>query len=85
MAVTISDVKKWVTKNGKMKGSEMAFLCVEDTTGTLDTVTVFSEQWQENKGILYTGNNVIISGRSSKDKRRQIDDGLIVNSVIELS
>jgi len=85
MAVTISDVKKWVTKNGKMKGSEMAFLCVEDTTGTLDTVTVFSQQWEENKGILYTGNNVIISGTSSKDKRRQIDDGFIVNSVIELS
>ena len=84
MAVTISEVKKYVTKKGKMKGSEMAFLCVEDNTGTLDTVTVFSEKWKEYKGILYQGNNVIICGGGSKGKRYQIDDGFIVERIIEL-
>ncbi len=85
IAVTISEVKKWVTKKGKMQGSEMAFLCVEDMTGTLDTVTVFSEKWKEYKNVLYPGNNVIISGQSSKTTRRQIDDGLVVQDIIELN
>ena len=85
IAVTISEVKKWVTKKGKMQGSEMAFLCVEDMTGTLDTVTVFSEKWKEYKNVLYPGNNVIISGASSSSSRRQIDDGLVVQDIIELN
>ena len=85
MAVTISEVKKYVTKKGKMKGVEMAFMCVEDHTGALDSITVFSEKWKEYKNILYEGNNVILVGQSSKSKRYQIDDGMIVDDVIELS
>ena len=81
IAVTISEVKKYVTKKGKMAGVEMAFMCVEDHTGTLDTVTVFAEKWKEHKNILYEGNNVILSGQPSKGRRRQIDDGLIVEDV----
>ena len=84
MAVTISEVKRYTTKSGKMKGSEMAFLCVEDKTGTLDTVTIFSEKWKEYKGLLYESNNVIICGGSSKRKRYQVDDGFIVDRIIEL-
>ena len=49
MAVTIADVKRDGTKKGKMAGVEMAFLCVEDHTGTLDTATVFAEKWKEHK------------------------------------
>ena len=85
IAVTISEVKKYVTKKGKMKGVEMAFMCVEDHTGALDTVTVFSEKWKEHKSVLYEGNNVILVGQSSRNKRYQIDDGIIVDDVIELS
>jgi DNA polymerase III alpha subunit len=85
MAVTISEVKRYVTKKGKMKGSEMAFMCVEDHTGTLDTVTVFTEKWKEYKNVLYEGNNVILVGQNSKNRRYQIDDGFIVDDVIELS
>tara|TARA_R110000824_G_scaffold14985_4_gene63372 strand:- start:19407 stop:21002 length:1596 start_codon:yes stop_codon:yes gene_type:complete len=84
MAVTISEVKRYITKKGKMQGSEMAFLCVEDHTGTLDTVTVFSEKWKEYKNVLYMGNNIILVGQSSKNKRYQVDDGFILESVIEL-
>lgn len=85
MAVTISEVKRYVTKKGKMKGVEMAFMCVEDHTGTLDTVTVFAEKWKEHKNVLYEGNNVILVGQSSRNKRYQVDDGFIVDGVIELS
>ena len=85
MAVTISEVKRYITKKGKMKGVEMAFLCVEDHTGTLDTVTVFAEKWKEHKNVLYEGNNVILTGQSSKNRRYQVDDGFIVDDVTELS
>ena len=85
MAVTISDVKKYITKKGKMQGTEMAFLCVEDHTGTLDTVTAFAEKWKEYKNVLYEGNNIILVGQNSKKKRYQLDDGFIIESVIELN
>ena len=85
MAVTISEVKKYVAKKGKAIGLEMAFLCVEDTTGTMDTVTVFHDQWSSYKNILYEGNNVIMTGQDSKKRRYQLDDSFILNEVIELS
>jgi|TARA_R110000765_G_scaffold121857_3_gene218199 DNA polymerase III alpha subunit len=85
MAVTVSEVKKYVVKKGKSIGLEMAFLCVEDTTGTMDTVTVFNDQWLSYKNILYEGNNIIMIGQDSKKKRYQLDDGFILNEVIELS
>ena len=85
MAVTISDVKKYVTKRGKMKGVEMAFICAEDHTGTIDTITVFAEKWKEYKHVLYKGNSVILKGQDSRNIRNQIDDGFIVEDVVELS
>ena len=69
----------------KKKGVEMAFLCVEDNTGTLDTVTVFAENWKKYKPVLYQGNNVILVGQQSKNRRYQVDDGFIVEEVLELS
>ena len=63
----------------------MAFLCVEDHTGTLDTVTAFAEKWKEYKNVLYEGNNIILVGQNSKKKRYQLDDGFIIESVIELN
>jgi DNA polymerase III alpha subunit len=84
MAVTINEVKRYTAKKGKAIGLEMAFLCVEDTTGTMDSVTVFSDQWDKYKNILYEGNNVILIGQDSKKRRYQLDDGFIVNEVIEL-
>ena len=85
MAVTISYVKKYVTKRGKMKGVEMAFICAEDHTGTIDTITVFAEKWKEYKHVLYKGNSVILKGQDSRNIRNQIDDGFIVEDVVELS
>ena len=84
IAVTINEVKRYTVKKGKAIGLEMAFLCIEDTTGTMDSVTVFSDQWDKYKNILYEGNNVVLVGQDSKKKRYQLDDGFIVNEVIEL-
>ena len=84
VAVSITEVAKWKQKQGKNSGAEMAFLRVEDGTGSLDSVTVFAEKWEEYKGVLYEGNNVIVCGTSSKNNKKGHDDGIIVESVIQI-
>ena len=47
----------------------MNFLCVEDGTGTLDSVTVFPECYDEHKDLLVESNTLLIIGEiSNKDK-----------------
>jgi len=76
MAVTINAVRKIQTK----KGDDMAFLSVEDNTGALDNITIFKDQWQEYKNILYQNNNVLIIGKKENKKK----DGIIVDKVLEI-
>ena len=35
LAVTLTDIRKYTIKKGKSKGQDMAFLCVEDQTGSV--------------------------------------------------
>ena len=79
IAVTLNALRKWTTKGGKNPGQEMAFLSVEDSTGELDNVAIFSEAWQENKNVLYEGNNVLLFCNASKKR-----DGVVVDKVIEI-
>ena len=44
----------------------MAFLAVEDSSGELDSVTVFPEAYKEHKDVLIEGNTVLINGEISK-------------------
>jgi DNA polymerase III alpha subunit len=61
------------TKTGKTKGSEMAFVTITDTTGTVDSIVFFPEKYKEYKNLLFSGNIVIVKGNKSKN-----GDGLIV-------
>jgi len=61
------------TKSGKNPGSEMAFLTIIDSTGSLDSVIMFPEKYKEYKNILFIGNVIILKGNKSKT-----GDGLIV-------
>jgi len=61
------------TKSGKNPGSEMAFLTIIDSTGSLDSVIMFPEKYKEYKNILFVGNVIILKGNKSKT-----GDGLIV-------
>tara|TARA_R100000008_G_scaffold86816_2_gene81821 strand:- start:467 stop:2044 length:1578 start_codon:yes stop_codon:yes gene_type:complete len=80
LAVTLTDIRKYITKKGKQKGKEMGFLAVEDGTGVLENITVFNEPWENYKNLLYTGNNVLIIGKSVQGER----DGVIVDQILEL-
>ena len=53
----------------------MAFLTVEDISGSSDSIVVFPETWESYKNLLIEGNTVLITGNiQSKDKTSVIVD-----------
>lgn len=60
------------TKQGKNPGANMAFVNLKDSTGSLDSVIFFPDQYREYKNALFEGNIIIVKGNRSKS------DGLIV-------
>ena len=79
IAVSIASIREYETKKGKSAGSIMAFLSVEDSSGTLD-VTAFPEDYNKNKNLLSEGNTVLINGTvSSRD-----GNSLILNKVSQI-
>ena len=87
LAVQIARTNEYTIKRGRSKGQKMGFLSVEDSSGALDNITVFSDEWKQNKGLLYEGNTVLLhGGRSdSRGKRRsQSYDGFVVKKVFQI-
>lgn len=66
IVVSISSIRTYKTKKGKNPGQVMAFVCAEDSSGMLDSVTVFPESYSEYRDLLIEGNTVLISGEVSK-------------------
>lgn len=63
------------TKSGKTAGSEMAFVTLSDTTGSIDSVIFFPEKYKQYKNILFPGNIIIVKGNRSKN-----GDSLVVEN-----
>ena len=72
IVVSISSVRQYKTKNGKNPGQLMAFVCAEDSSGMLDSITVFPEAFEEYKDLLVEGNTVLINGEISKRDKTSI-------------
>ena len=64
------------TKKGNFKGMDMAFISLSDSTGNLDSIICFAEQYREYKNALFDGNIIIVKGKRSNAK-----DGLIVEKI----
>ena len=73
LAGEITYVNVIKTKTGKNPGQEMAFLTIEDQTGSLDSVILFPETYDTYKHHLFEENILIFSGNRAKSK-----DGLMV-------
>jgi DNA polymerase III alpha subunit len=73
LAVHVKSVREHKTKDGE----SMAFLCIEDSSASIDSVVVFPEAFHKYYGVLYEGNTVIINGKPSVKN----DGSLIVESV----
>ena len=80
LSVVLNEVKTYVTKRGKNPGQEMAFLSAEDSSGELDSITVFPEAYRNYKDLLIEGNTVLLSGEVSKRDKNAI----IVNKVRQI-
>jgi DNA polymerase III alpha subunit len=76
IASEIIDVKITKTKKGKNPGSEMAFVTISDSIGSVDSVILFPEAFSEFKDLIEPGNTVVISGNKNKE-----GDSLIVKKI----
>jgi hypothetical protein len=56
----------------------MAFITLSDTTGSIDNIVAFPETWGECKGLLVTGNLILVGGERGKD------NSLIVKKVWQM-
>jgi DNA polymerase-3 subunit alpha len=64
----IDNINITKTKKGKNPGEEMCFLTLSDSSGSLDSVIFFPEQYKKYKSILFTNNVIIVCGNKSKAK-----------------
>lgn len=64
VGVELKDVRVIRTK----KGTQMAFLAGDDGTDCLEDICVFSEALEKHKGLLYTGNCVLLEGKKDRKK-----------------
>ena len=80
LAVQINSLREYKTKKGKSPGQLMAFLAVEDSSGELDSVTVFPESYKAHRDVLIEGNTVLINGEVSKRDKTSI----IVNKATQI-
>lgn len=80
LAVEIVRIKIVKTKKGKTPGQEMAFLTVEDGSGSLDSITVFPEAYDKYKDLLVENNTVLLIGEISKKDKGSV----IVNQVSQI-
>tara|TARA_R110000824_G_scaffold185898_2_gene367009 strand:- start:16068 stop:17741 length:1674 start_codon:yes stop_codon:yes gene_type:complete len=85
LAVQIIDLKEYKLKKGQNKGRNMAFLTVEDGTGSIDNVTVFCDDWEKHDATLYEGNTVLLyGGRSGRAQANKGNDGFVVKKVVQI-
>ena len=78
LGVEVVSTREWTIKKGNSKGEVMAFLSVEDSTATMDSVILFPDSWSKNKPLLYAGNTVLLSGKkSSKTGERYLPEKAI--------
>ena len=85
IAIQIIDLKEYKIKKGQNKGRDMAFLTVEDGTGSIDNVVIFCDDWNKHNSILYEGNTVLLSGgRPEGAAARRGNDGFVVKKVVQI-
>jgi DNA polymerase III alpha subunit len=58
----------------------MAFVIAEDSSGELDSITVFSEEFSRYKKLLFEGNTVLLYGEVQEKK----DKSFVVKKVFQI-
>lgn len=80
LVVQINSVRQYKTKRGKNPGQIMAFVCAEDGSGSIDSLTVFPESYEKYKDLLVEGNTVYLKCEISKKE----NTSAIINTVQQI-
>ena len=70
LAVKVNQVREYKLKRGQHEGEFMAFVIAEDSSGELDSITVFSEEFSQYKKLLFEGNTVLLYGEVQEKKEK---------------
>lgn len=70
-----------IKKEGPNKGKSMAFLSIEDLSGQLKSVTMFPDQFNLYKDLLFDNNTLLLEG---KIESRGGDKNLIIDKVFQI-
>ena len=68
IAAQIETVREWKIKKGKAKGQKMAFLTISDASCSMDSATMFSEEWDKYRSLVKEGEVLLLKG--SRDLKR---------------
>ena len=80
LAVKVNQVREYKLKRGQHEGEFMAFVIAEDSSGELDSITVFSEEFSQYKKLLFEGNTVLLYGEVQEKK----DKSFVVKRVVQI-
>jgi len=80
IAAQIDRLKEITIKRGKSKGRKAAFLDISDGSGSLNSVTCWSDVWEKCRNEIIQGNTVMVCG--TKDKKT---GNLVVKKIWQIS
>lgn len=80
IAVEITEAKEYIISKGKMKGQKMMFIAAEDSTASLDSITVFPRTLEGNEPLLIKGSTVLLTGQ----RDRQRSESFIVDNIVQI-
>jgi DNA polymerase-3 subunit alpha len=80
LAVRINEVKEYVLKKGQNMGRIMGFVSGEDNSGELDSITLFCDEFDKFKKLLFIGNTVLLYGEVQEKK----DKSFVVKQVVQI-
>jgi len=80
LAIRINEVKEYTLKKGQNIGRAMGFVCGEDNTGQLDSITLFCDEFERFKKLLFIGNTVLLYGEVQEKK----DKSLVVKNMLQI-
>lgn len=80
IAVEITESSEYIISKGKMKGQKMMFLSAEDSTASVDSITIFPRTLAGHEPLLIKGSTVLLTGQ----RDRQRTESFIVDKITQI-
>jgi len=80
LAIRVNEVKEYTLKRGQNIGRVMGFISGEDNSGELDSITLFCDEFEKFKKLLFIGNTVLLYGEVQEKK----DKSFVVKEIVQI-